>query len=126
MNSIGALDKSAIGLSIACVVHCLTLPIALVMIPSLSGLWFADESFHVLLIYLVLPISGVAIFLGCKRHRSVSVFAYAALGLAILILTVVMGHALLGELGEKALTVIGAALITASHIKNFRLCQACR
>ncbi|MDG1125646.1 MAG: MerC domain-containing protein [Pseudomonadales bacterium] len=125
MSSIGTMDKSAIGLSIACVLHCLTLPIVLVMIPSLSGLWFADESFHVILIYVIVPISVVAIFLGCKRHRSVSVFAYAALGLAVLIVTVVLGHALLGELGEKALTVVGAALITASHIKNFRLCRAC-
>ena len=126
MFSIGALDKSAIGLSVVCAVHCVTLPIALFMLPSLSGLWFVDESFHIMLILVVLPISVVAVYLGCKQHRSIRVFAFAFLGLVLLILAVVLGHDLLGEFGEKALTVVAAALLTVGHIKNFRSCLACR
>ena len=126
MFSIGALDKSAIGLSVVCAVHCVALPIALFMLPSLAGLWFVDESFHVMLIFMVLPISIAAVYLGCKQHRSFRAFAFAFLGLVLLILAVVLGHDLLGELGEKALTVVGAALLTVGHIKNFRSCLACR
>ena len=126
MFSIGALDKSAIGLSVVCAVHCVALPIALFMLPSLAGLWFVDESFHVMLIFMVLPISIAAVYLGCKQHRSLRVFAFAFLGLVLLFLAVVLGHDRLGELGEKALTVVGAALLTVGHIKNFRSCLACR
>ena len=59
------LDKSAIGLSVLCLIHCLALPLALVTSFSFSALWVADESFHQLLVFLVLPTSFLALALGC-------------------------------------------------------------
>ena len=34
-----------------------------------------------------------------------------------------VGHELAGETGERLLTVLGAAVLSAGHIRNFRLCR---
>lgn len=120
-----AMDRSAIALSVVCLVHCLTLPIALTMAPALAAYWFADESFHAMLVYVVVPTSLVAIGLGCKRHRTLAVIAWGASGLLALTLAVVLGSVLLGEAGEKLLTMLGAVLVVVAHVQNFRLCRRC-
>ena len=125
MNAvIGWLDKSSVGLSTVCAVHCLLMPVAVVMLPSLAALPFADERFHVLLVFLVLPLSTLALTMGCRKHRSRRVMAVGVVGLVLLVGAALGGHDLLGELIEKSATVIGAVLVALSHVMNFRECRA--
>ena len=116
-------DKAAIGLSMACAVHCLLLPVALVMIPSLAATVFGDEQFHQLMIVVVLPTSLLALTLGCRQHREMSIMVIGVVGLAIIVFAALFGYDLLGETGEKAATLIGASLIALSHVRNQRLCR---
>lgn len=117
------LDKASISLSVVCAIHCLLLPLALVLIPSMAVLPIADERFHQLLVVLVLPTSLFALTIGCRRHRQWRVMVCGALGLTVLLLTVLAGHEMLGEFGEKSLTLLGAILVAISHIINFRQCK---
>jgi hypothetical protein len=116
-------DKFAITLSSLCVAHCLVFPIFAVLLPSMITLGLASESFHFWMVVAVIPSSIYALALGCKKHNQVSVFIIGALGLSCLLLAVVLGGAMLGEAGEKGLTVLGSLLIAFSHIKNFKLCR---
>ena len=118
------LDKAAIGISTLCLVHCLLLPVALVLLPSASILaTLSDEIFHLGMIVVVLPTSIIALTLGCRRHRAISVVALGTVGLTILVLAALFGHDLLGEAGEKIVTIVGACFVAAGHLQNFRLCQ---
>ena len=123
MTVTGMLDRSAIVLSIICAVHCLAVPLAVVMMPVASTYWFADDHFHFLLLYLVLPTSTLAICLGCRRHRTFKVIAWGSAGLGFLVLGALLGHDRLGELGEKGITLLGAGFIVLAHVHNFRLCR---
>jgi carbon starvation protein CstA len=115
-------DKTAVGLSLLCVVHCLFLPIILILIPSLSGVFaFKNELFHTWLLYTVVPISLIAMLMGYLHHRSHTVFLIGALGLIILILTAFFGYELLGKYGEVVFTVLGSSIIAYSHIRNYQL-----
>ena len=118
-----ALDHAAIGISLLCVIHCLTLPIALTLIPSIGGLPLADERFHLWLVMLVVPTSFIALFLGCRRHRRWHVVGWGVAGVTALVLTAVFGHSMLGEVGERVFTVIGAVLVAIGHVLNYRLCR---
>lgn len=115
-------DRVAIGLSGLCVIHCLVLPLLIVVLPSLAALPFNDEKFHLWMIFAVIPVSIFALFLGCKRHNNYQVLAFGVIGLVLLV-AAVMGEELLGEVGEKALTLVGAAFIAFGHFRNYRLCQ---
>ena len=116
-------DRAAIGLSGLCALHCLLLPVALTLAPSIAGMGVADEAFHVWMIVFVVPISIYALFAGCNKHREYSVLALGGVGLAVLISAPLLGHDVLGEVGERVVTLAGALLVAASHVRNFRLCR---
>ena len=118
------LDRAAIGLSALCILHCLALPAAMVLLPSLTSLPFADEHFHLALIFLVLPTSLIALFMGCRRHRRIRVLVWGGSGVAVLLGTAIVGHEVLEGSWEQILTVFGASLVVVGHLQNFRLCRS--
>ena len=118
------LDRASIGLSVICVLHCFATPILLAFAPSLLALPVADEKFHAVLIFLILPASLVTLTLGCRRHGDMSVVYWGCGGLVVLLGTLVLGHDLLGDAGEKIMTVFGSGLVVIGHTLNFRACRA--
>ena len=116
-------DKLAIGLSVMCAFHCLALPSLLVLLPSITALQLNNEAFHIWMLIAVLPISAYALRLGCKEHQRYKVFCLGMIGLTLLVMAVVLGELLIGELGEKLFTLFGACLVAACHFWNYRLCQ---
>jgi len=117
------IDKVAIGVSSLCIAHCLIFPLIAVIMPSIVALGLTSESFHFWMVISVIPSSIYALSLGCKKHKNISIVIIGLLGLSFLTLAIFLGHNLLGELGEKALTLIGSLLISFAHIKNFKLCH---
>jgi MerC mercury resistance protein len=118
------LDQVAIAMSGLCVVHCLAGPLLVVLAPAvLISFGVSDALFHRLLLLVVVPSSAVGLGLGCRRHRDRAVIGLGLLGLAALCLAAIAGHDLLGEAGERALTLAGAVVIATAHLRNFRLCR---
>ena len=117
------LDGIAVCTSIACAVHCLTLPILLVAFPAIGVTFFGQEEFHKLLLWFVIPVSVVSLTLGCRQHKDRMVLGIGALGLAVLCFAAILGHDLLGEIGERIATLIGAGIVAMAHLRNFRLCR---
>ncbi len=116
-------DGMAISASTLCIVHCLATPLLIVLIPILASTGLADEAFHRWLLLLIVPTSVLALWLGCRRHKS-RVVLYAGLsGLTLIGAAAIWGHALVGESGEKAATVAGGLMLAAGHWRNYRLCR---
>ena len=118
------LDRFAIGLSMLCAVHCLALPVLLIAFPSyLATFHLDDHVFHELMLWLVIPSSAIAIFLGCQRHKDKLVFGLAGIGIAAMIAITLFGHDVLGETGEKFATLIAGAILAYAHWRNYSLCR---
>lgn len=117
------LDKTAIGISLLCALHCLLLPVALVMLPALTATMLGNEEFHKWLLLAVIPTSLLALGLGCRRHHNLSVLLLVLPGLGIILAATFFGHDLMGETGEKLAMLTGALLITLGHVLNHRLCR---
>ena len=117
-------DKLAIGLSLMCAIHCLAITSLLALLPSMVALPLENEAFHLWMVVAVIPSSFYALTLGCKQHKRYRLVILGSIGLALLVLAVVLGEELIGEAGEKMLTVFGACFVAAGHWFNFRLCQA--
>lgn len=118
-------DKIGILLSGVCLVHCLITPVFITLMPILS-LSVAVEHlmFHTLMLWLVLPTSCIALFLGCRKHKQVSIVITGLIGMSVLISVALFGHDVYGETGEKFATAIGGLIVAASHYLNFRACQS--
>lgn len=117
-------DKTAIGLSFLCVLHCLFLPLLLLLLPPIAGLLaLNDEVFHLALLYVIVPLSAVTLIVGYRRHKQSSVLTTGMTGLTLLLAAVLFGHDYLGETGEVLLTVIGSVAVAWGHLRNYRLRQ---
>lgn len=117
------IDKTAISFSVICAIHCLLVPIAITLLPVLAATPLEGEVFHKLLLIGVLPASIVGLTLGCKKHKKWNNVVLGGIGLSALVFAAFFGHDLTGELGEKVITVIGAILISWSHLRNHKLCS---
>ena len=117
-------DKAAIGLSFACALHCLMVPLLLALFPSatLSGL--GDERIHLGLLLLIIPISVFSLTLGCRLHRSLTVVALGVAGICILTFSALVAHDVGGESLETAGTLLGSGVVALSHALNFKFCRA--
>lgn len=122
-NSLITADKLAISFSALCLVHCLVLPLLIVMLPTIGTLALQQEIFHQWMVIAVIPTSLYALTLGCKKHKQLSLIKFGIVGLIMLISALFIGELSFGELGEKLLTLFGASIIAIAHIKNYRLCQ---
>ena len=116
-------DKFAIGLSLLCTLHCLALPLLMLLLPTVSAVFLADEGFHSYMVMMVLPISSFALWVGYKQHHSFKILLQGVTGLIILSITVLLGHEQLGEVAEKLLTLLGSSFICYSHYLNYKMCQ---
>lgn len=119
LNSLG--DKAAITLSTLCFIHCLALPLMMVLMPSVWLASLNDERFHQLLLFAVLPISLYALWRGYRQHQQGMVLSVVLLGLVLLAASALLGHDMLGEWGEKLLTVMGAVTVALGHWWNYRV-----
>lgn len=119
------LDKFAVLLTGICIVHCLIAPIAITLLPiiTLSSM-VEDILFHQMMLWLVLPSSLFALFIGCKKHRNFAIVATGMLGLAILVTVALLGHDVLSITQEKIFTIVGGLVLAASHVMNYRACQS--
>ncbi|BCD98751.1 MerC domain-containing protein [Marinagarivorans cellulosilyticus] len=115
-------DTTAISLSLMCALHCLALPLALIVFPSIATLQLDNEYFHFWMIIIVIPISLYALTLGCKAHKRFYTLSIGVLGLALLLLAVSLTETVIKEIGEKILTLMGATFIAFSHYRNYKLC----
>ena len=117
-------DKAAIGLSFACALHCLMVPLLLALFPAgaLSGL--GDERIHLGLLVLIIPISVFSLTLGCRLHRNLTVVGVGVAGICILVFSALSAHDIGGESLETAGTILGSSIVALSHALNFKSCRA--
>lgn len=116
-------DRLAIGLSIACAIHCLALPVLLILLPSMTALQLNNEAFHLWMVAVVLPSSIYALSMGCKQHKRYQLFILGSIGLTLLVIALLLGEERIGETGEKLLTALGASCVAIGHWFNYRLCN---
>ncbi len=117
------LDRAAIALSVLCLIHCLLLPFIIVAFPLSLANIFKGEALHGWLLLAIIPTSLAALILGCRKHKSKNIYLLCGLGISFLIGGFLFGHDLLGEAGEKIMTVIGGVIIAIGHFYNFSLCN---
>ena len=79
-NFTGKLDKTAVALSGLCLVHCLALPLLIAVFPVLGFTVVEHETFHQLILIVVIPTTAIALGVGCRRHRSRLVAVLGILG----------------------------------------------
>ena len=116
-------DRLAMALSSACAIHCFLTPSFVLLTSGLISFSFDNEFVHNLILFVAVPISLYALISGYSNHKIFYLLPIGIVGLSALVLAVAMGETLLGELGEKSLTLIGSFLVVFAHFKNHQACK---
>jgi len=117
-----ALDGLAIGVSAACMVHCLALPALIALLPAWSAWLDVPEEFHLWVLLFALPFS-LAVLVRAAGKR----LWYAPLWLGIAGLAVMaLGLAFHDSAAEPVITSLGAVMLAGGHIMNWRRRCGCR
>lgn len=111
------LDSLAMGASAACLVHCLALPVLIVLVPALAAYLALPETFHEIALALALPTSVLAIGAGYRRHGNRIPALIVVPGLAML---AIGAFAVSAEWQETGLTAAGATFVACGHVLNWR------
>ena len=115
-------DRFAISLSLICLIHCLFAPSFIILTSTFLSFSYDNEFIHKMIVLLAVPISISALSMGDRNHKTISFLPIGIAGLLILILAVLLGGNILGEYGEKGLTLLGSIFISYSHYRNYKIC----
>ena len=110
------LDGAAVGLSALCLIHCLALPFLVAGLPFLAQ--FSEGHLHVQMLFLVLPLSIVALGLGFRHHRSTWIVLTGVLGMLTLVVGATVAHSRLGLSADRSFTIVGALVLATAHFYN--------
>tara|TARA_B100000579_G_scaffold392439_1_gene368365 strand:+ start:483 stop:887 length:405 start_codon:yes stop_codon:yes gene_type:complete len=116
-------DKIAVAISTACVLHCFFVPSFIIATSGFLTLSIDNELIHQLILFFAVPVSVFALYLGYKNHKTFSFLPYAFLGLGLLILAVILGEEVIGEIGEQGVTLLGSMFVVFAHYKNHQTCK---
>ncbi len=114
----GLLDNAAVVLSGLCLLHCMTLPVLIAVLPFMGQ--FGDGHFHMQMLVVVLPVSIVAFSLGFRRHRNKTIVAWGIAGRLLLVLGATVAHSEYGIVADRTVTVAAALILALAHYFNNR------
>jgi len=111
------IEGTAVSASLLCLVHCLALPLLLLLLPGIIGVFARSEAFHYVALALVVPSAAAAFWLGYRRHRTHGPALLGVAGVACLAVALLPG---LAEGAETWITVAGSLLLVLGHTLNWR------
>ncbi|MFC3713538.1 MerC domain-containing protein [Sphingoaurantiacus capsulatus] len=110
------IDRSAMGLSGLCLVHCLVGSLLLAAV-SVSGGFLWNHAFHIVGLAFAIPLAAFALWRGVVKHGRWLVAAVGGLGLGAMTAAQFAVH---GAAAEIFYTVVGVSLLGVAHLLNLR------
>ena len=118
------LDFIGIRLSLLCLVHCLALPLLIVLAPVILRSLPGDVVTHRALAVAILPVGLLAFRFGYRVHRRRWILAVFIAGLLLISTAAFFGEEFLTGYTEVAVTVCGGILLVTAHLLNHCFCRS--
>ena len=118
------LDRLGVFLSATCLLHCLALPVLLTIAPITQTGLLDEQTFHLVLLWFILPVSLIALGIGCRQHKDLLILLLGGIGLSLLLFAGLVGHAVLSPAAERVITIAAGLILAAAHLRNFKICRA--
>ena len=141
----GWLDSLAISMSVICAVHCLLTPVLLALLPIISTTVWVHENFHLWMVFLVVPTTSAAVFMGCRKHKDKAVAILSITGLSFILFIAIYQYSFhaanpdavcgicpsCAQLGfgnvlnvTTVLNSLGGFCLASAHFRNYKLCRS--
>lgn len=115
------LDNFGITVSSICAIHCILLPLLLILSPYIELAFFTSHEFHETLLYFILPTSLLAFILGCRKHNDDIVKLGGICAIFVLLIAISLHD--IDEVLSVILTLFASTLLIFTHLRNRDLCS---
>ncbi len=112
------LDGISIWLSSICLIHCLTLPLITISIPLFGK--YMEGHFHSLMLFIVIPVSIVALTKGYQNHKNIIIVIFGLFGGIGVILGATYIHYMSNYSSDTLITISGSMVLALAHFFNNR------
>jgi hypothetical protein len=116
------IDRIGFMASAMCAVHCLAMPVVMVLLPYAGMIYLEDENFEKGFIILSCFLGLTSICFGINKHKRV--WPLLPLSLGIIFLMVGLDHHHHDNVGAIR-NFFGGLCIAVSHLINWKLCNVC-
>lgn len=116
-------DYVGMAVSILCVIHCLLLPVAIFVLPSLVSHLWEEDTVHIVLAVFVIVSAALAFGPSYLQHRNKRPLKWMFAGLALVLFATFAVHDVLGHEWEAPFSVIGGLMLVRAHWINRRGCN---
>jgi hypothetical protein len=114
-------DSLGILAAIACVVHCLALPVMAISLPALATGSGHEDLTHFILAGFVAAFCLFAIVPGYRKHRRSDVLRGMVIGLSLVLFATFIAGPMMGEAWEMPLITVGNLIVVIAHLRNRKL-----
>ena len=114
------LDNFGITVSAVCAIHCILLPLLIILSPYIELAFFTSHEFHETLMYFIFPTSLIAFTLGCRKHNDDIVKLGGILAIFVLLIAISLHE--FSETLSIILTLFASSLLIFTHLRNRALC----
>ncbi len=115
------LDNFGLTVSAVCAIHCILLPILIILSPYIELAFFTSHEFHETLMYFILPTSLIAFTLGCRKHNDDIVKLGGICAIFVLLIAISLHE--FSEVLSVILTLFASSLLIFTHLRNRNLCE---
>lgn len=118
-------DFAGILVSGICILHCLAIPLILLLMPALSESLIPEEDVtHVVLLGFILGIAGISFVSGFRVHGQWRPVAWMAVGVGFILIATFFAHDHLGHFSEPIIAIVGSLALIRAHYLNHH-CKKC-
>ena len=116
------LDRVGQILSIACIFHCILLPVLLPLLPIIGLFVGCGSNFHLILTFFIIGVAFIALVPGYMKHKILIPIAVASIGITCLICALNTKS----ETAETFITIFGGIFLVFGHYTNHKFLCKCQ
>lgn len=125
MRKISGWDLWGVFISGLCVLHCLAIPIVILLFPAFGLQIFPSEDVtHVVLLGFILGVAGIAFISGYRVHGQWRPVIWLVAGLGLVSYATFFAHSQLGHAWEPIIAISGSLCLIRAHYLNHK-CKKC-
>ena len=115
-------DSVGAGLSFACAIHCMAMPLLIAVLPLIGLGFFLSESAELVMVIGAVALAAGSLTWGYRHHRQWQILL--VLGVALALIFIARFWSAAGH--EAIFMALGGISLTAGHLVNRQLCRACK
>jgi hypothetical protein len=124
MDRSGTLDSLGMAASLLCMVHCISMPLLISVLPTLGLSFLEGHLAHHLLAFFVVGFALAAVLPAYLRHRRSAVLVSMIVGVGLVLMATFGAGTVLPESYELPLITLGNMLVVFTHWRNKNLVTA--